>query len=574
MIVGDIVIKINFSNKKHFINKGYDINVGDDLIPQIKDINKGSHTNILCECDNCKTQKYIEFRTYYKITNKLTDKYYCKKCSYIKNKKTNLIKYGVEHPMKNQDIVNKILRTNNERYGENSASKLDKTKKKQEKTNLIKYGCKSPLQNKKIQQKYKKTMVEKYGVEYPIQNTNIKETIKETNLERYGYDNPMKNTIIHNKMKNTMLMKYGYDNPMKDKSQIDKINKTKSINLIKKFPSIINVDYDKKTLTMVCDNGHNHIFKIDINVFQNRKSINTIICNICNNGVSSGLEIQLTNFIKKNYKEEIVENDRKILNGKELDIYLPRLKLAFEFNGVYWHNELHKPNDYHNIKTNLCLEKDIQLIHIYEDDWIYKQGIIKSMILNKLKVNPIKIYGRKTKVRGITDNKLVRSFLNNNHIQGFVGSKVKLGLFFEDELVSLMTFGGLRQSMNSKSKSDNDYEMLRFCNKLNTNVLGGASKLFKYFIRNYNPESVASYADRSYSNGNLYKQLGFELNHITKPNYYYVIDGIKHYRFGFRKDILIKEGYDSNKTEHDIMLERKIYRIYNSGNYKFLFHSI
>jgi hypothetical protein len=111
--------------------------------------------------------------------------------------------------------------------------------------------------------------------------------------------------------------------------------------------------------------------------------------------------------------------------------------------------------------------------------------------------------------------------------------------------------------------------MLRFCNKLNTNVIGGASKLFNYFINNYKYNTIISYADRSYSNGNLYKQLGFELDHITEPNYYYVIDGIRHYRYNFRKDILIKEGYDSNKTEHEIMLERKIYRIYNSGNYKF-----
>ena len=113
--------------------------------------------------------------------------------------------------------------------------------------------------------------------------------------------------------------------------------------------------------------------------------------------------------------------------------------------------------------------------------------------------------------------------------------------------------------------------MLRFCNKLNTNIIGGASKLFKYFIKNYKFENIFTYADKSHSNGKLYEILGFIYLHTSKPNYYYVIDDIRHHRFNFRKDILIKEGYDANKTEHQIMLERKIYRIYNSGNLKYIF---
>lgn len=113
--------------------------------------------------------------------------------------------------------------------------------------------------------------------------------------------------------------------------------------------------------------------------------------------------------------------------------------------------------------------------------------------------------------------------------------------------------------------------MFRFCNKLNTNVIGGASRLFSYFVKNYNPIEVTSYADRSWSQGELYKKLGFEFISKTEPNYYYVINGVRRYRFLFRKDVLIKQGYDPNKTEHEIMLERKIYRIHDSGNLKFVF---
>ena len=163
---------------------------------------------------------------------------------------------------------------------------------------------------------------------------------------------------------------------------------------------------------------------------------------------------------------------------------------------------------------------------------------------------------------------MIYIFLNNNHIQGFMGSKIKIGLFYNNELVSLMTFGNLRKSMGQK-KLEGSYEMLRFCNKLNINVIGGASKLFKYFIRNYNPIEVISYADRSWSKGNLYEKLGFSMEYKTKPNYYYIINGVREYRFNYRKDILVKQGFNENKTEHQIMLERKIYRIYNTGNYKF-----
>ena len=121
-----------------------------------------------------------------------------------------------------------------------------------------------------------------------------------------------------------------------------------------------------------------------------------------------------------------------------------------------------------------------------------------------------------------------------------------------------------------QSNDENVYEMLRFCNKLNTSVIGGADKLFKYFINTYKPKEVISYADRSWSQGELYKKLGFTFIGKTPPNYYYIIDRKRYHRFNFRKDKLIREGFDSTKSEHEIMLKRKIYRIYDSGSLKFV----
>ena len=127
-----------------------------------------------------------------------------------------------------------------------------------------------------------------------------------------------------------------------------------------------------------------------------------------------------------------------------------------------------------------------------------------------------------------------------------------------------MTFGNLRKNLGSTSK-EGCYELLRFCNKLNTTVVGGASKLFKHFLKEYKPKEVISYCDRRWSEGNLYEMLGFEFSHNSKPNYFYVINGKRENRFKYRKDILVKEGFDPNKSEHEIMLERGIYRIYDCG---------
>jgi hypothetical protein len=134
-----------------------------------------------------------------------------------------------------------------------------------------------------------------------------------------------------------------------------------------------------------------------------------------------------------------------------------------------------------------------------------------------------------------------------------------------------MTFGKFRTSLGKKSL-ENCYELLRFCSKLNTVVVGGSNKLLAYFIKEYQPKTVISYADRSWSSllgSNVYLNMGFEFIKNTDINYYYILRDMRVNRFSYRKDILVKDGYDSSKSEKDIMLERKIYRIYNSGNLLF-----
>ena len=240
--------------------------------------------------------------------------------------------------------------------------------------------------------------------------------------------------------------------------------------------------------------------------------------------------------------------------------------MAFEYNGLYWHSDVFKDRKYHINKTKSCYENDIKLIHIWEDEWINKEDIVMSRIKNLLGGSKI-IYARKCKIAEI-DKKTSDQFLKDNHIQGSVISKNNIGLYYDDDLVSVMTFGSLRKNLGYCSK-EGHHELLRFCNKLGTSVIGGASKILKYFIRNYKPVNIISYADISWSNGSLYKKLGFDEIGITDPNYFWVKNGIRYNRFSFRKDILVKEGYDPNLSESEIMRERGYYKIYNCGNLKF-----
>jgi len=531
-----------------------------------------------CKCQTC--NKKVNF-------NKFGKGYYGYCSQICKNKDTNfiekikennLIKFGETNPMKCDEVKKKGRITRKERYGSevyNNIEKCRNTKKerygdefynnreKSKETSLERHNC----ENYTNREKAKQTSLELYGNEF----YNNCEKQWKTNMSRYGVK------VYNNKEKaeQTSLLKYCETSYCKTKEHKNKmylksIVKTgDKLNLDASMLSFNGIDY---TVSGYCKT-HNH-FTIDKYVLKNRILYGIEnICTICNpvSKNASIKEIELREFIES-LNIVFIENDRKILNGKEIDIYLPDYKLGIEFNGLYWHSSLKISNDAHLNKTENCETRGIQLLHLFENEWKNKKNIIKSIIRSKLNIIDTKLFARKCEIREIDDNQLVRNFLETNHLQGFVGSNVKIGLFYDNELVSLMTFGKKRISMGNKTVIDGEYEMLRFCNKLNTQVVGGASRLLKYFINNYKPKSILTFADRRYSNGNLYKQLGFEHIGNTKPNYWYFRshEYILHYRFKFRKDVLIKEGYDSTKTELEIMSERGYSRIYDCGNMKFL----
>lgn len=243
--------------------------------------------------------------------------------------------------------------------------------------------------------------------------------------------------------------------------------------------------------------------------------------------------------------------------------------VKFELIDYLNYCEINKPKNYIKDLKDEYENSNINIVFIYIDTWFTKKDVIKSRIDNICGMN-IRLYARKCVVKEIKDTKIVGEFLNRNHLQGSIGSSVKLGLYYEDKLVSLMTFGKLRRNLGQVA-SEGSYELLRFCNDRDYSVIGSASKLFKYFIRNYDPEMITSYADRGWSiRDNVYLKLGLNYEGDTQPSYFYIKGHERIGRFSYRKDELLKYGYDGSYwTEHSICLSNRIFRIFDAGCFKY-----
>jgi G:T-mismatch repair DNA endonuclease (very short patch repair protein) len=267
---------------------------------------------------------------------------------------------------------------------------------------------------------------------------------------------------------------------------------------------------------------------------------------------------------------EFLTNNKSLLGGIELDIVIPSHNIAIEYNGLYWHSEKKgKTKNYHLDKTKKCLNKNIKLIHIFSDEWNNKKEVIKERLRYILNKNNNKIYARNCKIVKITKEEK-SLFLETHHLQGNDKSNIFYGLTYNDVLVSVITLGNLRSSLGHKTKEAKTFEIYRFCN---LNVVGGFSKLLKHFIKTHNPNKIITYADRNWSPSDeycFYGKNGFYFVGYTKPNYYYTKNyNIRLHRFNFRKDKLVKMGFDPNKTENQIMYEEGFDKIWDTGNLKY-----
>ena len=495
--------------------------------------------NITLICEHCKKEFIVPF--------KQRNKKYCNQTCYIdagikgKRKQTHL------YEIRNCLVCNKEFEIRKKQQNKICSDDCRKIWGKEHKDERVEKSIKSSI--------------EKNNGKYFFQTKEFKEKSQKTMMERYGVSTPMKN-----------------------KSSVDKI---KASHHKKHLPKLLN----KLEI--------NNIKLIDEYISNKDGSTSkpySFLCLKCNNTFSSTLlgvgKIPICRkcypIIKNSTIEHIVrdlinekniyhiDDDRKILEGKEIDILLPNNNIGFEINGNYWHSEIAggKDSKYHIDKTIGCNKNNIMLIHIFEDEIKLKPDIVKSRINNLLGLITEKIAARKCIIKDV-DKLTATQFLIDNHIQGSSVDKHRIGLYYNNELVSIMTLGKKRKVLGS-SNAINEFELLRFCNKINVNIVGGFSKLLKHFIKTYNPKKIITYADIRWSGYNpentVYLKNGFTFIGNTPPNYWYVkiYEWLNRFhRFNFRKDVLVKEGYSADMTEWDIMKIKGYDRIWDCGSMKF-----
>lgn len=407
--------------------------------------------------------------------------------------------------------------------GVENVFQLDSVKKKSNQTRLEKYGKEHYTQTDEYKLKNEKTRRNRYG-----NDLYQREKYKETCRNKWGVDNydyvhfSDEHKLFENDLEYTK--KFIKDNDVQ--SALDFSNKTgmklyASLTLLHRFDLMKDFDYN-----------------------------------------TSSEEKEIQEFVKS-FGYDIIPH-YKLKNKQEIDVYIPELKLGIEFNGDYWHCEVFRNELYHLNKSLTAEKEGIFIYHIFGYEWNTIKDKIKNQLKNLLKKNVVKIYARKCVIRDVSVKDKKR-FLELNHIQGNDHSLIYYGLYYDDELVSLMTF--------SKPHNTNkvEWELSRFCSKAGCNVVGGANKLFKKFIKNYSPKSVISYSDIAKTRGILYETLGFKNVRMSKPSYVWFGKDIKS-RYQTRTKLLLEKGYKG--TEISIMHELGYSRIFNCGNKVWIWNNL
>jgi len=412
-------------------------------------------------------------------------------------------------------------------------------------SNKSKDYSRSKEQNDLIQKKRKETTKKRYGVEHNFQLLNLsgeKNILSKDNFSQ-------KSIKAKESRKNTLIKKYGVASGAYGKHIVNRPD--------------LNVDYIKE----------NFIKANKFNVLEAMNYFN------CSRTYFTGMDLPS----RPNYGEEWVysivqgkRNDRTLIKPLEIDVLNEEFKFGVEFNGLAYHSDGYSvssvfntvpgtsKNKYHLNKTNLVEEKGYQLFHIFENEYLdlNKRKIWQSMLNSKMHKTD-RIYARKCNVKEITALE-AKEFENKNHLQGYGHSSIRIALYDEDTIVSLMTFGKSRFNKNYQ------YELIRFCSKLNTTVIGAAGKLLSYFERTYSPKSLISYANRRWSQGNVYEKLNFTFLYDTTPNFFYFKPGTAtlESRNKYQKHLLKDKLKDFNT---DISAKENMFKngyrvIYDSGN--------
>ena len=472
-----------------------------------------------------------------------------KKNRSAKAKETFLKKYGVDNPAKSKEVLVKI-----------------------QKTNLDRYGVECSAQSEVVKEKIKASNLKKYGVEYSFQAEEVKDKIKATSLERYGVDNPSKSDVIKNRIVESNRKNLGVDYPMQSKDVMDKFRATSFEKYGTEYPNQSEIVKSKIDASTLEHYGVNRACKLDEFkqkiVDTNRERYGVDYTCLIYSGKLKGNDSSYNRSFAELLDINNITYEREFLLQK----YSYDFKVGntlIEIDPTATHNTYFSPYgdnridvNYHRDKTKLAKDNGYSVIHIFEWDDINK-------VMQLLK-NRVTIYARKCEVRMVSEVD-TGNYLDTYHLQGTCrGQKIRLGLYYNNQLVSLMTFGKSRFNKNC------EYELLRYC--ASHNVVGGAEKLFKYFVDTYKPNSVVSYCDTSKFSGKVYDTLSFEFIKTNKPRkHWYSMKERRHITDGLLLsqgyDRLFKENHGKGTSNEELILARGYLPVYDCGQSTYIWRN-
>lgn len=493
-----------------------------------------------------------------------------RKCSAALRRQTCQTKYGGSAPAASSKVRAKMQSTTLARMGVKFACQSESALAKMRETTKSKYGVDYYLQTPECREQLNQTCQDKFGCEWPSQSSEVRAKCKQTSIDRYGTEYPTQSRTLRNHI---------ISQRMTDNTKLDKFLKYKANP--KQFILDLNLNH-KPTIYELTD-------ILGVNASTVGAYAHKFNCaDMLDLKVSVMEQDVVAELQKINPDIQVDLHRRDIIPPKEVDIYLPEYSIAIECNPSATHNSTINVFDgtpstissrYHLDKTKACQAAGITLLHIFGPEWKHKRNIMISILRNMLKCNDRKIYGRNCDIRDI-DSTTCANFLIANHRQGYANSPIRLGLYYEDELVAVMTFSKLRRIVSRHSDIDSDtWELVRFCSLLNTTVVGGASKLFKYFCDTYSINTIRSFSDNAHTTGGIYTQLGFVRIRDTEPNYIWVEANTDNYLTRYQTQRynlprLFDDVSDTSLSETAILTAHGYVKLFDCGSTLWEWHRI
>ena len=506
-----------------------------------------------------------------------------------KQKETFLKNYGVDNPAKSKEVLAKIRETNKTKYGKEYVVETEMFKKKSKETCLNKYNVENYTQTEECKERIKATNLERYGREAFLQGREIHDRIEETNMQKYGHKHAMQNKDIQAKARATNLERRGVEYPMQSEqvkenfrlaycknNYPNKINQEDVKLLLQKFnsSSVDELYANNQLLSESIKFLHSiknrdlrlrelsEIFGVNTTTIKYRASALDLLQYFYIRDVN--LEVQFKGLLDDN-NIHYLRRDRSTIGPEEIDFLLDEYKIGIEINDLASHNIKCKSQDYHINKVLNAAAKGVRLIHIWEweltNDALWSR--LSNWILNICNTNKTRIFARNCDIR-LVPLEEEKDFLDTYHLQGYIKSELCYGLYYNNELIQLMSFTKSRYNKNY------EWELLRLCTKYGYTLVGGSNKLIQQFITTSNPKSIISYCDLSKFTGKVYEDMNFKLIKRNQPSATWYNEETEDY---FLHSSLVKKGADKllgtnfgKGTDNEaIAIQQGYVKVFNCG---------